>query len=183
MPWVAASSPLTLDHRIAMLLATGIASVRPVKDPRHEFHRHQLSRFRRSYVRAWGGSELTWGARTADHVTVLESRRSTMACARSLARHRPPFSAACLLQLFPSASAGTWIGSPAIAAPRLNGRLISVRSQLLSTMRRLVAKQTGKIGRPDALASLTMPRPATRETFGNVGGQRYVPAFANRSCF
>ena len=33
-------------------------------------------------------------------------------------------------------------------------------------MRRLVATAIGKIGRPDSRASITMPRPTIRDTFG-----------------
>ena len=51
-------------------------------------------------------------------------------------------------------------------APRPNGKLMVVRSQLFSRMKRLVAIANGMIGRPDSRASMMMPRPATRERFG-----------------
>jgi hypothetical protein len=65
-----------------------------------------------------------------------------------------------------SASGGTTIDSPPTSAPRPNGKLMVVRSQLLRRMKRLVAIANGMIGRPDSRASMMMPRPATRERFG-----------------
>ena len=51
-------------------------------------------------------------------------------------------------------------------APRPNGRPTLARSQDLKSMRRLVTTAIGTIGRPEMRASVTMPRPATRATFG-----------------
>ena len=51
-------------------------------------------------------------------------------------------------------------------APRPNGKLMVVRSQFLSRMKRLVAIAKGMIERPDSRASMIMPSPATRERLG-----------------
>ena len=58
------------------------------------------------------------------------------------------------------------IASTPTTAPRPNGKLMVVRSQLFRRMKRLVAIANGMIGRPDSRASMMMPRPATRERFG-----------------
>ena len=65
-----------------------------------------------------------------------------------------------------SASGGTTIGSMPTNAPRPNGRLMVVLSQLFNRMKRLVAMAKGMIGRPDSRASMMMPIPATRARFG-----------------
>ena len=65
-----------------------------------------------------------------------------------------------------SASGGTIIASTPATAPRPNGKLMVVRSQLFNRMKRLVTIAKGTIGRPDSRASMMMPSPATRERFG-----------------
>jgi hypothetical protein len=62
--------------------------------------------------------------------------------------------------------ARTSTGSPSTMAPRPKGRPRLARSQLRTSMRRLVATATGTIGRPECCASTTIPRPQRRATFG-----------------
>ena len=61
--------------------------------------------------------------------------------------------------------------SPMTIAAAAEGRLMVVLSQLFSsTLRRLVARATGTIGRPEMRASVTMPSPAcARRAVRNVG--------------
>src|SRR5215831_14918333 len=72
-----------------------------------------------------------------------------------------------------SASFGTLISSMPTNAPRPNGKLMVVRSQFLSRMKRLVAIAKGMIGRPDSRASMMMPSPATR-ALRDIGGQCHI---------
>ena len=65
---------------------------------------------------------------------------------------------------------------------RPNGRLKQVRSQFDRRMKRLVAIATGRIGHCEYFASVTMPRPATREIFGTSAVTITLPPdFSSRS--
>ena len=79
-----------------------------------------------------------------------------------------------------SASGGTTTASMPTTAPRPNGKLMVVRSQLFNRMNRLVTIANGRIGRPDSRASMMMPSPATRERFGTSAVGRDVVTLLQR---
>ncbi len=68
---------------------------------------------------------------------------------------------------------GTSMKSPTTMAPRPNGLPMLARSQELKSKRREVATAVGAIGRPEILASVTMPRPATRGRFDTSAVNRH----------
>ena len=57
----------------------------------------------------------------------------------------------------PSASRGTWIGSPHTNTPRPKGQGTTKRSQVANTRRRSMEKVAGRMGASDRRARLTMP--------------------------